>query len=253
MVVFWLLTGAARLVFQPPVPPETSRYLTLGAIVVLLAAVELARGMGLPPALLGYAALITLVAVALGLPTLRDNVRQLRTFGTLTGAELGALELSAAPVLAGYPPEASSTPQLHAGPYFAAVKAYGSSLADSPSELEAAPASDRAQADRVLQEINIHLLPSSTKGRDCRVARPAPGKPAIVTPTVPPGGIVVRALGDQPADLRLRRFGDGFANASLGVVPNAQPQLLRMPPDASARPYVAQAQSAGPVALCTAG
>ena len=138
-IVFWLLTGAARSVFQPPVPPETSRYLTLGAIVLLLAAVELARGMRLPPALLVYAAMITLAAVALGLPTLRDNARQLRTFGTLTRAELGALELSAARVPAGYPPDASTNPQLHAGPYLAAVKAYGSSAADSPRELEARP------------------------------------------------------------------------------------------------------------------
>jgi hypothetical protein len=252
-IAFWLLTGAARSVFQPPVPPETSRYLTLGAVVLLLAAVELARGLRPPPALLVYAALIALVAVALGLPTLRDNARQLRTFGTLTEAELGALELSAARAPAGYPPDASTTPQLRAGPYFAAVKDYGSSPADSPGELAAAAPADRAQADRVLQEINVRLQPSTTKGQACRVARPVPGKPAIVTATVPAAGIVVRALGDQPADLRLRRFGDGFANGSLGLVPKAQPQLLRMPPDASPRPYVAQAQSAGPVALCAAG
>jgi hypothetical protein len=105
-----------------------------------------------------------------------------------------------------------------------------------------------------MQEVNVHLQPASTNGHDCRVARPAAGGgPAVVTATLPAGGIVVRALGDQPADLRLRRFGDGFANASLGSVPKGQPQLLRMPPDASPRPYVAQAQSAGPVALCAAG
>ena len=67
-VAFWLLTGAARSVFQPPVPPETSRYLTLGAVILLLAAVEIARGISLRPAVLVYAAMITLVAVALGCP-----------------------------------------------------------------------------------------------------------------------------------------------------------------------------------------
>ena len=253
-VTFWLLTGAARSVFQPPVVPETSRYLTLGAVILLLATVELARGIAVPPTVLVYAAMITLVAVALGLPALRDNARQLRGFGTVTAAELGALQLLAARVPAAYPPDASTTPAAACRPYFEAVKAYGSSPADSPSELEAAAAPDRAQADRVLQEINVHLQPASTKGQDCRVARPAAGGgPAVVTATVPAAGLVVRALGDQPADLRLRRFGNAFANASLGSDPKAQPQLLRMPPDASPRPYVAQAQSAGPVALCAAG
>ena len=151
----------------------------------------------------------------------------MRGFGSLTAAELGALELSAARVPAGYPPDASTTPQLHAGPYFDATQAYGSSPADSPSELEGATAADRAQADRVRHELNVRLQPATTKRLDCRVARPSAGKPAVVTARVPAAGIVVRALGDQPADLRLRRFGDGFANASLGSVPKAQPQLLR--------------------------
>jgi hypothetical protein len=81
-------------------------------------------------------------------------------------------------------------------------------------------------------------------------------KPRIttfVTAGVPAGGIVVRALGDQPADLKLRRFADGYGNASLSVVPRGQPQLLRMPTDASPRPYVAQAQRTGPIALCAEG
>jgi hypothetical protein len=248
---FWLLTGAARSVVQPPVAPDSSRYLTLGSVVLLLAAVELARGVRVPPALLVYGAMITVVSVALGLPGLRDRSRQLRTLSNTSAAELGALELSAARAPADFSPD-SASPQVRAGPYLEAVKDYGSSPADTLPELEGALSADRAQADQVLQKLDVQLapLPAGARGGGCSVTRPAAGAPAIATATVSKAGIVVRAMGDQPAQLKLRRFADGFGNAPIAEVRPGQPMKLRLPADASPRPYVAQVQSAGPVAVC---
>jgi hypothetical protein len=269
-VVFWALSGAARSVFQPPVPPESSRYLTFGAIVLLLAAVELARGVIIPPRLLLYGAGITLVAVALGLPALHDNARQLRaTTGTMD-AELGALDLSKSRAPVAYQPDPATAPQLSAGRYVSAVGTYGSSPADSPRELATALSGERSQADRVLQEINARLTPApplrggvapkldQVTGRQtlrsgCVVIRPDHGAQAVAIAALPVSGIAVRALGGQGVEVKLRRFGDAFGNPPLGVVPPGRGQFLKLPSDAAKQPYRLQAASAAPIALCGAG
>jgi hypothetical protein len=269
-LVFWALTGAARSVFQPPVPPDSSRYLTFGAIVLLLAAVELVRGVIVPPRLMVYGAGVTLVAVALGLPALHDNARQLRTMTGKTDAELGALELSKGRAAAAYQPDPTTAPQVFAGRYVSALQIYGSSPADSPRELATALSGDRSQADRVLQEINARLTPAppsrggvppkldQATGRQtvrdgCVVIRLAGGAQAVATAALPAGGIAVRSLGGQGVEVKLRRFGDTFGNPPVGIVPPGREQLLKLPGDAAKQPYRVQAASAGPMALCGPG
>jgi hypothetical protein len=269
-IVFWALTGAARSVFQPPVPPESSRYLTFGAIVLLLAAVELARGVVVPPPLLMYGAGVTLVAVALGLPALHDNAIGLRDMTATTDAELAAVDLSKDHVPAAYQPDSTTAPQVFAGRYVSAVRAYGSSPADTPRELATAWSGDRTRADRVLQEINARLTPApplrggvppkldqatgpQTLRGGCVVVRPAAGAQAVAVAAVPAGGIAMRSLGGHGVEVKLRRFGDGFDNGPVGVVPPGRDQLLRLPADAAPQPYRVQVASAGPMALCGAG
>jgi hypothetical protein len=253
------------------VAPDASRYLTFGAIVLILAAVELARGVIVPPPVMLYGAGVTVVVVALGLPALADNARQLRATTGTTDAELAALELSMARAPVGYQPDRDAAPQILAGRYASAVRTYGSSPADSPRELATALSGDRAQADRVLQQIDARLTPApplragvppkldqATGGRQtvrsgCVLIRPDAGAQAVATAALPAGGIVVRALGGQGVEVKLRRFGDVFANPPVGVVPPGRAELLRLPSDAAKQPYRLQAASAGPMALCGAG
>jgi hypothetical protein len=75
----------------------------------------------------------------------------------------------------------------------------------------------------------------------------------VATAALPAGGIVVRALGGQGVEVKLRRFGDVFANPPVGVVPPGRATLLRLPSDAAKQPYRLQAASAGPMALCGPG
>jgi hypothetical protein len=269
-IVFWALTGAARSVFQPPVPPDSSRYLTFGAIVLLLAAVELARGVVVPPPLLVYGAGVTLVAVALGLPALHDNARDLRLMTGKTAAELAALELSKDRAPAAYQPDTATAPQLFAGRYVSALRTYGSSPADSPRELATALSGDRTQADRVLQEINARLTPApalrgavapkldQATGRQtlrggCAVIRPDGGAQAVAVAALGLSGVAVRSLGGQGVEVKLRRFGDTFGNAPVGIVPPGGAELLKLPADPAKQPYRLQAASAGPMALCGPG
>jgi hypothetical protein len=267
-IAFWALSGAARSVFQPPVAPETSGYITFGVVVLVLAAVELVWGVVAAPRVLVLGVAITLVAAASGLPPLRDNAVQLRTITGTTNAELGAMQLVPRSAPPTYMPDAQLAPQLAAGGYFAAARSYGFA-GDSPSELLTDLSGERAQADRVLQELVGHLTPaaagsgappaleqavggSATQRGACDVVRRAGGPQAVVTAVVPSGGLVVRATGAQGVEVKLRRFGDAFANAPVGTVARGAPQLLRLPADASRQPYRVQLASPAGLAVCSA-
>jgi hypothetical protein len=89
--------------------------------------------------------------------------------------------------------------------------------------------------------------------RACVLIRPDAGAQGVATATLSAAGIVVRALGGQGVEVKLRRFGDAFTNPAVGVVPPGRAELLRLPGDAAEQPYRVQAASAGPMALCGAG
>ncbi|MGZ4270652.1 MAG: hypothetical protein ACXVFN_20040 [Solirubrobacteraceae bacterium] len=269
-ISFWALTGAARSVFQPPVTPDQSRYLTFSAIVIALLAVEAAAGLRMPGRVTAYLAGVTVVAVALGFPTLRDNAVRLRTITQATRAELTGVDLSRATVAASYQPDPAGSQQITAGPYLAAVHAQGSSPAFSIAEATAASPADRVQTDRVLQDINAHPTPAEpaadgpapvlgagTAGTQtargaCRLVRPSAGAPAVVIAILPPQGLVVRALGSAAAQLKLRRFADTFANASLATVAADRPVLLKLPADRAPQRYVLQVSGPSGAAVCRA-
>ena len=245
-ITFWALTGAARSVFEPPVPPDTSRYLTLGGVVLALATVELLAGLVVvPPRMALVGAAIVALAVALGLPALRDNARQIRTITGTTDAELGALTLVARSAPPGYQPDGNLAPQLSAGKYLDLSRSLGSSAGDKPAQLASALSGDRAAADRVLQEVAARLTPAPGAPQACTVQ-----KQTVVTAPVPRGGMVIRTAGRQGVEVKLRRFGSAFALPPLGTVAPGQPQLLKLPPDTAPEPYVVQLSSPTGSATC---
>jgi hypothetical protein len=268
-VTFWALTGAARSVSQPPVSPESSRYLTFGVVVLLLIAVELGRGMAIVPRVLVLGGAITLLAVALGVPPLRDNAQQLRTITGTTDAELGAMQLVARSVPPSYLPDPKGSPQITAARYFAASRSFGSA-GDSPKELLGDLSGERAQADRVLQEVVARLTPSagSSEGappaleqatggtprqrKGCTTIRASADAPVVVMAVVPGQGIAIRAVGANGVEVKLRRFADAFANGPVGTIAPGQAQLLRLPADPSTQPYRVQLASQSGLAVCSA-
>ena len=178
---------------------------------------------------------------------LRDNARQLRTITGTTDAELGALALAARSAPPGYLPDSNLAPQLMAGSYLALARSLGSTAADTPAELSADLSGERAAADRVLQELTARLAPAPGKPAGCTAT------PATVTAVpVPRGGLIVRARGRQGVEVKLRRFGDAFSQPALGTVAPGRPMLLKLPADASPKPYVVQLASPAGVATCPA-
>jgi hypothetical protein len=248
--VYWFL---AAFNYIPGREAYASRYMYAGAALALLLAAELLRGVRFGRTALLAAATVSAAAVALNMIPLSDGKDQLREQTVLTRADLAALEIARRSVEPGFAltPEVAGTASLidvDAGDYLAMVAAHGSP-AYTPAELTAAPEAGRRQADVVLAE----ALPVTTTerpgrrsgaGADCVEAtgpsaevRIGPGVTRIV---VPPGPAV---------PIGLRRFAGVFP-----VVPEPAPggetTFVRIPHDASARPWWLHVEPARPVRVC---
>jgi hypothetical protein len=267
----WFLTAAARSNISSP---ETGRYVYLGAVVIVLAGVELIRAVALSPRVLAVAALAVAIFAITGLTLLRDGAVGLRGTSKTVTAELGALEVAQAHAPAGYVPDPHLAPQILAGPYLHTIRAIGSSPADSPAAIRAAAPGDRAAADGVLLALEAPALsrlpalriPSggaapaveaissgtaSTRG-GCTVLTPLPGTAVTAVLALPRMGLQIGNRGIAPAALAVRRFGDAFV-ALGGAVPAHTAAALTPAPDAaSAVPWQLQLSSSSSLTACGA-
>lgn len=146
-------------------PPDASRYVYTGGVLVLLLIVELCNGLVISR---GW----TIAATALTALSLIANVAQMREAGTffrdetsLNRAELAAIELARPCIPRAYIPETKITTiyphsDMHfsAAEYFAASDELGSP-AYSPAQLAAASPEARAAAETVLEEALGRRIP----------------------------------------------------------------------------------------------
>jgi hypothetical protein len=241
--LFLLLSGAARHTLEAP---GASRYLYLGAVVVLLVCAEVLRDVRLGPRVVAAFAVVVAFAVFSQIAPLQAGAGSLRVVSEAMEAELAVVELLADRAAPAYEPDPQRAPGLVAGDYLHQVRANGSSPAESIAEVVRDDAEPRREADRVLREMNALKL------------EPAPPPPARPSgPCAPelrtgPGPVVVVAGRDAPAEVRVRRFSAEHAEAPLAVVPAGEARLLRLPPDAAARiPWHVEARGAAARA-CTA-
>ena len=122
----WAITAVARSTISQP---EASRYVYLGAVVIVLIGVELLRDVTISPRATGLAALLVAFCAVTGLTLLHAGATGLRATSRTVTAELGALELAATRAPANYRPDPQRAPQIEAGPYLHTVRAIGSSPA----------------------------------------------------------------------------------------------------------------------------
>lgn len=272
MLAFWVLTGLRRAMLQEP---DTSRYLYVGALFIVLLVTELAREISVTRRM----ALLLVVAVAAAVlsnaGTMRDAGRYLRSQAEAARADLAALELARDSLEPGY--VAANFPgrpfiSLRAEPYLAAAKDYGSP-AYSPAELASAPEPVRRVADAEL--VRIHAVgfrssradpalgtrPNVTSvegGRvsergSCLAFRPAPVRPADAAPalevTVPAAGLLLRTAGGT-ARVEVRRFAAGFSRPVTDTAAPSTSATLRVPADRAARPWRARVTAQERVSVC---
>jgi hypothetical protein len=267
-ISLWCLTAAARSTISAP---ETSRYVYLGAVIVVLVAVELLQGVPISPRVAGLATLVVALGVITGLTGLDNGALGLRANSTTVAADLGALELAATHAPAGFQPAPQLAPQILAGPYLHTVRAIGSSPADTFAELAAAAPGARAAADSVLVTLEDPTLtplvgarPSplaagaavaainsgnQAKRGGCIDLNPLQGSVLTAQLTLPRGGAAIRDQGTGSASVAVRRFGETFTPLS-GAVPPHGAAALSISVDAAQRPWELEITSSSALSVC---
>lgn len=266
-IVLWGITAAARSTISSS---EASRYTYLGAVVIVLVAVELLRGVTLSSRVIGIATVVIAFAALTGLTALHTGADGRRENAEVLTAELGALELAAAHAPLTYQPDPQRAPQIMAGPYLHTVRAIHSSPADTPARIAAAGPTARAAADSVLIALDAPSLQPLGTTKPSPLA-PAPAVTAItggaqvrhsscilLVPTAPSmtaalmlpvGGVVIRNEGSAPASLALRRFGDRFVPISSQAMPHGA-GVLSLSPDGTRNLWQLQVGSSSQLAVC---
>jgi hypothetical protein len=254
----WAITAVARSTISQP---EASRYIYLGAVVIVLVGVELVRDVPIEPRAIALASVVVALCAITGMTALHNGALGLRATSTTVTAELGALELAAA--------KAPPAPQIQAGPYLHTVRAIGSSPADTPYQIAAADSISRSAADAVLLAL---YAPKLVPGASLEQASPPPtvmaksgGQAAIhgacveLTPgaagsmsdvlLAPSGGVLIRDRGNTPATVALARFGDGFAPLVGAATPHAD-TTLALPRDRAPQGWRMQISSTSALSIC---
>lgn len=270
-VSLWVVTAAARSTISTP---ETSRYIYLGAVVIVLGGVELLRGLTITPRVTALATVLVAVCAVTGLTIMHDGAMGLRTTSKTVKADLGALELAAAYAPPTFQPDPQGAPQILAGPYLHTVRAIGSTAADTPAQIAAADPTTRAAADAVLLALEAprlqplgtmrlsRLAPlplvSSLSGAvrrqhgSCVALEPLAGASLIGTLELPSSGIAIRNEGSAPMAVAVRHFGDAFDPLPSPAATHNTVSRLSPSPGASHVAWQVQITSTSQVSLCGA-
>ncbi len=266
-VALWAITAAARSTTSTP---ETSRYIYLGAVVIVLVAVELLRGVAVSPRALAAVAVLVLVAAVTGLTVLHNGAEGLRADSRVVSAELGALEIAAGYVPPTYQPDSQRAPQITAGPYLHTVRAIGSTPADTSAQIVASGPATRTEVDAYLLKLegggafgpiaagtqlsgrlplvaNVGGTPP-VRGPDCWMVR-AVGPGTYTEFILPPAGLMIRA-GSQAVQVVVRRFSPPLGGVELGVIAPRRTDVVKLPVDASGRPWFVRLASDAPSRVC---
>ena len=273
-VGFWVLTGIGRAYLRvgPLVFSETgdeSRYLYVSAILVLLLAIELARGRSPSLATGAVIGLIAAAAILSNITPLRDGAAFLRAQAAITRTELGTLDISRPIANPEFVSNGFVFNQLTAGGWFAAERDMGSD-AFAAAQISVQSESVRSAADAQLIAIQgLSLTPATSSAlgtaltveatragtvsahANCVTFQPAAFTPAIATNSVdlrvPPGGVRVQA-GNAPTSVGVRRFADQFS--PLGTVAAHASSVLDVKADLAAAAWHVQVASSAAFTAC---
>ena len=264
--VLWLLLalGRGQDLFA-------SRYVYLGAIVVVLILVELAAGVRITSRAIALAAVLAVeVTVALNVGWMVVWGNHLRGESNAARAELAALDFSRGQVPADFHPSPATFRLKHVGAarYFRAVQEFGGSPAFSVEELRSAPPQYRESADRVLvRALGLRLVrgasddrgpppvvertsaPRIDRTRSCVTVAPGDGEVTLEFEPRSPAGVALETDGSARLRVRARRFGDGFDVDVRGV--ETGPAILATPLGLVGDPWHLRLASNARVAVCS--
>ncbi|HSJ16865.1 MAG TPA: hypothetical protein VK920_02080, partial [Solirubrobacterales bacterium] len=232
--------------------PEASRFIYPGAVGLLLVATAAAQGLRLSR--LGVSVLFIAAAFSLAtnIALLADGAAQTRNVRSPEArAYFTALELARGRVVPDFmfgPPQ--TTPiESPAAAYFEAADRYGS-LAFPLPELQQQSEAVRQRADGILvSALGLRLEASSSRQGNACVRVGVQQRRGVLSFELPRRGASLRVRAPGPAALTLGRFGD-LPSVEVGSLAPGQLAALRIPPDASPRPWRAAVAEAGSVEVC---
>lgn len=250
---YWTLLAIAER------PPQSSRYLLVGAVLVILIAADcfrrpLSNRMG--------AALIVLALLALphnidGLLSGR-NQNVLRTDIPASRAEFAMLEMARDRVDPAYVVSADFRVAEAGGGLYLGIPAgayldsagQNGSIAFTLAELRQQPEKVRRVADAaLLGALGLELIPAAkpAAASECRTAAPSPGRRAAVPLRTGRQYLLLR--GGRTATIGLRRFADSGPGAALARLRPGGWTALDIPLDAAAERW--QIVANAPIAVCS--
>jgi hypothetical protein len=251
----WFLTAFNQ---APGRAPISSRYQYTSALFILLLLANLLakERFGRRAVLVGAA--VTLLAIGPNVVVLKEGRNNLEVQSVLTRADTGAIEIARRTVSPEFQlgPEISGTPTLvnvFAGSYLEAVDEYGSP-ADSPTQLEAAPAYARKQVDIILGQ----ALPLSTNTQ-AGVYAPGGGQENCLTiedgqpeaVKLGPGATRIEVAPGPDAAFSLRRFAEpGEYPVTTAGAHGESTTTLKIPRDEAPQPWYLHIEATQPVRVC---
>lgn len=242
-LAFWVLTALARAQLNEP---AANRYVYLGAVMLMLIAVELLFE---PPqwTVVGTTTVVVLLGgILLGdVYGLRTGERELRATWDGLRPELAALEVAGPHAAPDAQLDSHLAPQISPRPYLAAVDQHG-----SPSGglgwLRGAPESRRQAADAAL--VRLQDVVSAPAASAC----PRRAGTNVVRRVEPGAGIVVAAEPGSATRIQLRRFAAGFAAGVPGPDRTGAVLLQTARDGAPNVPWYARVTSRRSVGVCPA-
>jgi hypothetical protein len=238
--------------------PDSSRYILVGAVMVLLIAADAIRDVRFSPlATAGFFCVIAL-AIPANVAKLYDGRAARKSVAAVSGAEYAMLELAKGRVEAGYLPSldpavksagGSVLVPLNAVEYVRVKEQYGS-LAMPLDQVRSQSLRLRRIADASLVgALGIELRPSDPPPdpQSCpSVLEAAPRQPAYFE--IEPSGVLFGSRSEQDISVSLSRFGHGGRGVRLGTLHPGEWAAVETPPDSSSVPW--RALVGGPVYVC---
>lgn len=274
-VAYWVLTALTRAHFSPP---SESRYVYLGAVLIVLMAVEIARGVRPSRPALAVIALLVGLALVGNASSLAQGARDFQVLANFWHADMFALEVARPGIRPDFPIDPEHAPELIAGPYYAAVKQLGSpadkvadfaarpdpvrQAADSAvaralgstrkltpkrSLAGAAPVLDAAHGGMVsLQRTKRPTVASATR---CLALEPRTSQSALDL-TVPQAGIVVTTRPPAPVSVFVRRLADRFPAQPFAHHGGGSRTGLLLPRGRLSNPWHVRLATASSIQVC---
>jgi hypothetical protein len=266
---FWLLVALGRAQFGQP---WLSRYIYTGAVLMVLIMVESVRGARPNRATVAAVAVLAVLALVGNLRAFNGGESYLGGGSRMVAGELSALQLARATAPPSLVLDPHYAPQIIAGPYFTAIRAIGSSPADTPRQLLQAPENVRAAADTVLwraDQIQISPIPETARhtlvgqppavqrilagttaeSSSCVVLRPG-GNGAGADLLLPPGGLEIHSQVGSVLQLRVRRFAANFHPLPPVDLVNDEAITIHATGDSRTPPWQLQIASTQPFQAC---